>query len=220
MGAAGAEYSDISITKVKMEKGKKNDVVVSVVCSSKKHHVADLHNRVRTLTTKQNFVGYNSELTAYSHTIIDDINKCLKSEYNSSTVTAAWDGATVVNLKSLDTQGSTTKKGPKGNPSGTTKASGTTGSPTTHKASVQAAMSCTNADKVIASPNGTKAFKTALKQQMPGVTVSKADLSKFGCRRLKDGARRLSGTGIQADFEYTSTSSQPKKLDATAFQAP
>jgi hypothetical protein len=216
-----------------MEKGKKNDVVVSIVCSSNKHHVADLHNRVRTLTTKQKFVGYNSELKAYTHTIIDDINLCLEKEYNSSTVTADWDGATVVNLKSLDTQGvstsksgpgvSTSKSGPKlgSNASGTT-ASGTTGSPTTHKASIRAEMPCTDADKVLANKTGTEAFKTAFKQNsgMSGATLKKdPTLKKFGCpRRLKDGARKLSTTGIEAEFEYTTTSTQPSQLDATAFK--
>jgi len=204
-----------------MKEGKKKDVVVSVVCSSKKHHVVDLHNRVRSLTTQMKFVKYNGELEAYKHTIIDDVNSCLEHEYNSSNVTSAWDAATVVNLKSLDTQG-TTMSGPtlgNSNPSGTT-ASGTTGSPTTHKASIQAAMSCTNADEVLANKNGTEAFKTAFKQQMSGATLSKdPTLKKFGCsRRLKDGARKLSTTGIEAEFEYTTTSGQPTQLDATAFK--
>jgi len=100
-------------------------------------------------------------------------------------------------------------------------ASGTTiaaGSATTHKVSVQAAMSCTDADKVLADNDGTEAFNTAFKQQMSGVTLSPTKLRKFGCRRLKDGARKLSTTGIKADFEYTTTSNQPKQLDTTAFK--
>merc|ERR1711920_579527 len=112
--------------------------------------------------------------------------------------------------------GGKTSKGPKGN-SGTT-ASGTTGSPTTHKASIKAAMSCTAADQVIANTSGVEAFKTAFKKQNIG-SLKKQTLTKYGCRRLKDGARRLSTTGIQADFEYTSTSTQPKQLDANAFKA-
>jgi len=109
------------------------------------------------------------------------------------------------------TQGGTTQKSSGGSGGG-----GLSTTKNTYKTSVTAEMTCVNADKVIKSAAGTKAFEDAFKKTMPGATISQTKLSKVGCRRLSDGVRRLATTGVQADFTYTSTAStQP---DGAAFK--
>jgi hypothetical protein len=105
-------------------------------------------------------------------------------------------------------------------PTVTTKSGAGSGSPTktkTYKTTVTAQMTCADADKVMADKTkATKAFENAFKKKMLGVTMSNTHVQKVGCRRLQDGARKLSGSGIQADFTYTST--QQKTLDDAAFK--
>jgi len=87
----------------------------------------------------------------------------------------------------------------------------------TYKTSVKAVMGCSDAQKVVDSPQGKEIFANALTQTITDATVSDTQLSRFGCsaRRLSK-VRRLSTTGVQADFTYTSASSAA--LDATSFK--
>merc|ERR1712032_1471423 len=199
---------------------------VKVGLNSTDHHMVNLHNRIRAFELNKKFQVMNMELEDSTHLktkpIKSDIATQLSTIYgiDASRWSVTWDPIDLIKLSDMNkiAGGVKSSTGPKKGNSGT-KASGTTGSPTTHKASIKAAMPCTDADQVIKNTSGVEAFKTAFTKQNVGSLKKNPTLTKYGCRRLKDGARRMSTTGIQADFEYTSTSTQPKQLDANAFKA-
>jgi len=213
-------YGDIQITHVALKTLGANDLHISVACSSKTHHVVNLHNRIRSLTKNMKFNGFSTPLVAYNHGITDDIDKCFRNEYHSN-LTAAWDNITLVNLQGLKNppkggpQGPGTGGGQKGN--GTSGGKGTTGAKT-YTASVTAEMNCSDADQVILGSNGTKAFEEAFNKVMKKATLKNTKLEKVGCsRRLNEDVRRLSTTGVQGVFTYTSTTDD--KIDANAFKS-
>merc|ERR1712032_1429779 len=194
---------------------------VKVGLNSTDHHMVNLHNRIRAFELNKKFQVMNMELEDSTHLktkpIKSDIATQLSTIYgiDASLWSVTWDPIDLIKLSDMNkiAGGVKSSTGPKkGN-------SGTTGSGTTHKASIKAAMPCTDADQVIKNTSGVEAFKTAFTKQNVGSLKKNPTLTKYGCRRLKDGARRMSTTGIQADFEYTSTSTQPKQLDANAFKA-
>lgn len=205
------DYKGVVVKEVQLVSKNAKEMHAKIIFQSK-HHLADLHNMIRALAINHKYPGFDKDLVAHKHTILDDTKNCLQKVYNKS-MTAEWDEITVVELKSVE--GGDGKKPPKMVEGGNTTKTNTT---KTYKQSITATMSCTDIKTVMAEEKkAEEAFKKAFETEA-GVTVTDTSLKKEGCsRRLEQGSRQLSDGAIKADFTYTTTG-EAKTVKAADFK--
>merc|ERR1712032_858923 len=101
---------------------------------------------------------------------------------------------------------------------GTTAKGGTTTMATkkTYTTSATVETTCSNATAIVNNATGKKAFTDSFAKVM-GVTVTDTKVATMGCRRLRNKNRRLSTTGIKADFTYESATNVAVDQKASDF---
>jgi hypothetical protein len=128
--------------------------------------------------------------------------------------TTAKGGTTTMAANGTTAKGGTTTMAA----NGTTAKGGTTTMATkkTYTTSATVETNCSNAKEIVNNAAGKKAFTDSFAKVM-GVTVKDTKVATMGCRRLTNKNRRLSTTGIKAEFTYESATNVAVDQKASDF---